>query len=453
MKVDLALHNAMVVTPESTFRANIGIRDGLTAAIAGEPFEAAETINLAGKFVLPGLIDAHTHFRDPGYPELEDFESGTRAAARGGITAVFEMPTALPPVASVQTLQDRAQAIQPRALVDFALYAGASFTNRDEFEGMREAGAIAFKTRVRTPPPGREKPWAGQWVKDDGELFAVFQSVSKTGLHICFHAENWQIASYLQQDLEKRGALTPETVASSYPSVVEADHVHRALLIAQETGARISFCHLTTAAAIAMVKRAKDEGQDVEAEVCFKALFFKTSDVKQYGAFLPTRVPTDEDSAAVWRSLTDGTIDRIASDHSPRRPEEIDAMWRRPGEKGFGVAGTELLVPLLLRHVTGGRLSLSDVARLMSQGPARSFGLYPRKGVIRVGSDADFTVVDMEKTGAIRSSELETKIKYSVLEGEPLVGLPIMTIVRGRVVARDGIVIGTAGHGEWLRPN
>lgn len=450
MRVELALRNAQVITPTSTYRATIGISDGRIAAIADDSLESAESIDVKGKPVLPGLIDAHTHFRDPGFPELEDFLTGTRGAARGGITTVFEMPTSLPGVSSVEVLRRRAEIIQPRAMVDYALYAGAS--NLDQVAPLAEAGAIAFKTRLRPPTPGREEAWAGQSVTDDGEYLRVLQSVARTGRQSCLHAENWQVKHALFEQLERAGTVTPETLAQANPSIVEAEHVQRAILFAHAAGARLSLCHLANALSLEMVRRAKNDGQSVAAEVSFENLFLTTDDVARYGKHLPPYVTSPEDNDAIWRALEDGTVDHIASDHAPHSKEQIEASWERPGEKAFGIVTIELMLPFLLKRVNAGRLSLNAIARLMGEAAARNFGIYPRKGAIQVGSDADLTVVDLSRGGRVRSAELEAKTKFTMFDGEEFWGLPVLTLVRGQVVMRDSEVVGKAGHGQWIRP-
>jgi dihydroorotase len=186
--------------------------------------------------------------------------------------------------------------------------------------------------------------------------------------------------------------------------------------------------------------------------VSFENLFLTTADVERFGRYLPPYVTSPEDNEAIWRALDDGTLDHVASDHAPHSRQQIEQVWERPGEKAFGIACNELLVPFLLRRVNEGRFSLQAVARVMAEAPARNFGIYPRKGAIEVGADADLTVVDLNRRGSVRSAELEAKTGFTMFEGEPLWGLPTLAVVRGRVVMRNGVVVGSPGHGEWIRP-
>jgi allantoinase len=450
VRVELALRNGIIVTPHSTYRATIGIEQGRIVAIGDNSIEAVENIDLGGKYVLPGLIDAHTHFRDPGFPELEDFTTGTRAAAKGGITLVYEMPTSLPGVDSVEVLISRAAQLETRAVVDFALYAGGS--NVKEVPSLAEAGAIAFKSRLRPPTPGREQAWAGQSVADDGAYLQILQTVAKTGRLACLHAENWQVKRTLYEQAERTQSVRPETIAQVNPPIVEADHVQRAILLAGFAGARLSLCHLANRTSLGMVRQAKDRGQSVYAEVSFENLLLTTADLERFGRYLPPYVTPPEDNEAIWRALEDGTLDHVASDHAPHSRQQIEQAWERPGEKAFGIVCNELLVPLILRRVNEGRFSLRKLARVMAEAPARNFGLYPRKGVIQVGSDADLTVVDLDRRGVVRSDELEAKTGFTMFDGEPLWGLPALTLVRGKIVMRDGHIIGNAGFGRWIRP-
>src|SRR5687767_4870658 len=370
MRVELALRNAQIVTPTSSYRATIGLNRGRIAAIADDSLEAADSLDLTGRFVLPGLIDAHTHFREPGFAASEDFLSGTRAAAKGGITTVLEMPTSLPGFATVEVLQARADLLRRRAVVDFALYAGAS--NLEQVQPLADAGAVAFKTRLRPPTPGREQAWAGQWVTDDGEYFRVLQAVAATGRQSCLHAENWELKRVLYSQLETAGLATPETLPQVNPPIVEAEHVQRAILFARAAGARLSLCHLANVLSLEMVRRAKHEGQAVAAEISFENLFMTTADLPRYGRYLPAYVTSPEDNEAIWRALEDGTVDHLASDHAPHSKEQTEAAWERPGEKAFGISCIELLVPFLLKRVNQGRFSLNSLVRLMAEGPARN---------------------------------------------------------------------------------
>jgi dihydroorotase/allantoinase len=348
-------------------------------------------------------------------------------------------------------LQQRAEHVGRRAVVDFALYAGAS--NLEQVQPLAAAGVIAFKTRLRPPTPGREEAWAGQWVTDDGEYFRVLQTVARTGRQSCLHAENWQLKRVLYSQLEAAAMVSPETLPQANPHVVEAEHVQRAILLAKAAGARLSLCHLANVVSLEMVRRAKHEGQAVTSEISFENLFLTTADISRYGRYVPPYVTSPEDNEAIWRALEDGTVDHLASDHAPHSKEQTEAAWEQAGEKAFGMSCIELLVPFLLKRVNEGRISLNSIARLMAEGPARNFGLYPRKGCIQVGSDADLTVVDLSRRGQVSGSAFESKTKFTLFEGEELRGLPVLTMVRGLPVMRDGEVIGQPGYGKWIRPN
>lgn len=453
MRVELAIRNSTVVTPTGRYPATIGVIDGRIAAIAEDSvIESGKAIDLAGKYLLPGLIDGHTHFRDPGFPELEDFQTGTRAAARGGFTTVLEMPTSMPGVASAKILKERAATVQPRAVVDYGLQAAAGHDNTDEIEAMAEAGAVSFKTRLRTPTPGREEAWAGQWVIDDGQYYEVLQAVGRTGRPAAVHAENWQIVHRLMGQLEKKGPIRPENISYAYPPIVEAEHVQKAILLAGAAGARLVLCHIGTSMSLEMARRAKDNGQPVVVEVAFNNLALSKDDVARYGKYVVHSAAAKEDVDAVWTAIGDGLVDQVVSDHSPFSKEMVERAWEYPGEKWFGIAANELVLPFLIRRAIAGELTLERIAEVMSESLARTYGLYPRKGTIQVGSDADFVAIDLTATETVKSSELEARTKFTMFDGLALTGLPVLTIVRGAVVMEDRVVTGKAGHGVWQRP-
>jgi dihydroorotase-like cyclic amidohydrolase len=362
------------------------------------------------------------------------------------------MPTSLPGVASVDVLRARAAHLETRAVVDFALYAGAGDASKDQIPDLAAAGAIAFKTRLRRPTPGRERAWEGQYVSSDGNYFEVLERVAETGRLACLHPENWSIAEMLTARAEgPDGILDPAGGAGINFAVVEGDHVQRAIFLSGHAGARLSLCHIAHPASLRLVKEARAKGRTINVECAFADLFMERADPTLSPRYIPSHVPGPQNQAALWEGVRDGTVDQISSDHAPHSKAMIDDVWTRPGEKTFGLACNELLIPLALQRVRDGHIAWEDIARLMSENPARAYGVFPVKGTIEVGSDADLTVLDLDATRRVRGGELESVTKFTPFDGRELTGIPWTVLVRGKRVLDEGVVVGEPGHGQWVR--
>jgi allantoinase len=455
--MDVTFANGRLVTPGGIVEASVGVRNGRIAAIAESPPSASETIDLGGTYVLPGLIDAHVHFRDPAYPEWEDFDTGTAAAAAGGVTTVFEMPNAQVGIATADLLVERAETVQPRARVDFGLFGGASHHNLDEIPAMASAGAIGFKTYLIRPYPGRDENFSRCWVENDAQLFQAFEAVAATGRVAAAHCENQSLIDHATARLRAAGRQDLLALFDSRLPVTEVEAVSRAVLIARETGARLHIVHLTTGEALSVVARARAAGQVLTAEATPPHLYFTREVVQTQGPYglhiPPLRQQADVD--ALWEGLRRGSVDYIATDHAAfSDPADKEVGWQDPWQVKCGDALIESMLPLLLTDVNAGRFGLGEVARWCSEAPAHIFGLYPRKGALQLGSDADLTVVDLEAEYRIDKSRYYSRggPLAHPFDGWKCKGKPVMTVVRGRVVMRDGVVVGDPGWGTWVKP-
>lgn len=453
MDFDLAILNGELVSPRGRYRASVGVRDGRIAAISSEALEAREVIDASGLKVLPGLIDCHVHFRDPAYPEKEDFASGTAAAAKGGVTTVMEMPTSDVAVSTVELFHRRRELLAPKAVVDFCLYAAAG-TNPDQVAGLAEAGAVAFKTFLCPPHPGRERNWAGAYATTTQDLLVIFRAIAATGRLGCVHAEDRELAYALLARARERGLDGVQAYLAAHPTLVEVGPVYRAIQCAREAGSRLHVVHVTSRQAIELLLRARAEGQPVSMEVVPLYLFFCRDDVPRLGPMgrLVPGVKSADDREALWTHLQRGDVDVVASDHAAFTREDMEAGFSGRGMAHAGYASIEHDPSLMLTQVNRGRLTLERLVEAMSERPARLYGLYPRKGAIQVGSDADFTLVDMQRRAVIRAQEMVSKTKLTVYDGWELEGVPVYTIVRGRCVMREGVVVGEPGYGQLVRP-
>lgn len=447
MAVDLAVVNGLLVTPTETRRGGVAIDGGRIVALGHQGYlpQARETIDVGGRHILPGLLDVHVHFRDPGFTHKEDFLSGSAAAAAGGITTVATMPNTLPVPMSADTFAQKAKAIAGRSYVDYA-FIGLLGDNADDLPGLIEAGAVGLKWLMSYPLWNniRLSP------SNDGMVLEALHVAARYGITVGVHAESLEIMDHLVATLQRAGRRDPEAHIDSRPDFVEAEAVQKALFLARVTGAPLHIVHMSSAMATEMVAEARGRGQAVTAETCPHYLLYGRADMRRIGSLLKVNPSVKEpaDAERLWRGLREGTVDVIATDHAPHTREEklTDDIWA--AQSGF--VGVETSVPLMLTAVTRGRMTLNRYVAVAAENPARIYGLYPRKGTLQVGADGDLTVVDLQREGVIRGERLHSKHPVTPFEGLPVRGLPVYTIVRGAVVMRDGEVLG-APEGRLIR--
>lgn len=460
MHFDLVVANGTVVTAEGRSVTDIGVAAGVIAAIAAPnalPIDpSTRRVDASGLFVLPGLIDVHVHLFDPGWPEWEDFPHGTRAAAAGGVTTIFEMPVSLPPVDSAGAFRARLGTVEGRAVVDFAMYGGLGHANPGAAADMARAGAIGFKTFRARGMGGKHGAQDGIRAPDPGAMLERFRESAATGLPHAVHAEHDALTDYFKTQAVAQGLTRPEHHNLGRPELCEIVSTTETLVLARAAGARLHIVHMSAPDAVAAAARAREDGQSVTIETCPQYLLFSSGDMARFGPYgkvhPPLRSPESRDR--LWEHVTNGTVDVIATDHSPfpasdKAPYEND-IWRAAG----GHPGLETMLPGLLTQVNAGRLTLERLVALTSENPARIFGLLPGKGAVRVGADADLVVVDLRKEAVLRSEHMFTKARAAErwFDGATVRGLPVMTIVRGVPVFDRGRIVAEVGHGRFLRP-
>lgn len=442
---DLVLAGGTVVSGAASTPADVAIKDGVIVAV-GHPQAmppARERLDVSGKLVLPGAIDVHVHFREPGYTHKEDWQSGSAAAAMGGTTTVFEMPNTNPPTRSAAELRAKQEAAR-KSHVDFGLYGLLAEDNLDELEGLIAAGANAFKCFMGQTFGNLPSP-------STGAMLEGFEIISRHGLRISLHAEEATIMARRQERLAAAGRNAPLDHLLSRPAIVAVEAVGRAAALAEWTGARIHILHISSAAELRPLAEAKARGVDITGETCPCYLFLNSTDYARLGSVIRVNPPVREasDSAALWHALRNGAIDMIATDHAPHTPEEKAqaVIWRAD----CGFPGLETQMPLMLTAVAEGRLTIEDYVRLSAEAPACAFGLWPVKGRIAPGAHADIAVVDPRRRETIRAASLHSRGKVTPFEGREVTGVPIHTLVRGRFVQRDRrLVAETAGWGRQV---
>lgn len=451
---DYVVKNGQLVTPDQSFQANIYIKDGRIAAISDRLLEgtAKKETDASGKYVLPGLIDIHVHSRDPGPTYKEDFFHSTQAAAAGGITTVFEMPNTTPPTNNVENFHRQVANLTGKAHVDFAVWALClGHLNNADIPALHEAGAVGFKffwgyaiNKKTFQLTYNYKPGMDDVIPpfSDGEVYGIFQTVAKTGNVLAIHAEDSSLIQALTEKVEKSGRRDYDALLEGRPNLAEEITIQMALSFARESGARLHVLHVSTGEGAELVRQAKAKGYPVSAETCPHYLFLSNEDYPRVGPVLKVYPPVKykKDQEHLWRGIADGTITIVSSDHAPHTAEEKDGdLWSIPA----GMCGTETLAPLMLNAVNEGRLSLQKLTALLSENPAKRFGIYPQKGSLEVGTDADLTIVDMDQETVIKAENLHSKSKVTAFDGRPIKGLPIETVVRGETVMKNGEIVHT----------
>ena len=441
---DLIIQNGTIVSADASTVGSIAIKDGRVLAVgAAEAMpQARETVDVTGLHVLPGAIDVHVHFRDPGYPAKEDWASGTAAAAFGGVTTVFDMPNTIPPTGTAAILAAKHDIAASKACVDFGLYGLLGDDTIAHVPALIEGGVIGFKlymgnTFGKIPSPST------------GAMLEAFEVVAPTGKRISLHAETNSIMERRQERLAAAGRQDPLAHIASRPAVVAVEAVSRAAILAEWTGARIHILHISSAEELRPLREGKARGVDITGETCPHYLLLSTDDYHDLAGIIHVNPPVREarNREPLWAALTDGTIDLIATDHAPHTPEEKtrNDIWA----VDCGFPGVETQMPLMLTEVNRGRMSICDYVRRSSYNPAKIWGLYPRKGGILPGSDADLAIVDLAREHTLYDKELQSRSKISPWNGRRIKGLPLHTLVRGRFVMKDRkLVDGMRGFGR-----
>ncbi|MGF1627413.1 MAG: dihydroorotase family protein [Alphaproteobacteria bacterium] len=444
--IDTLVAGGRLVGEDGTIAGDLGIADGRIAAIAapGTLPPARERLDVTGLHVLPGAIDVHVHFREPGMEEKETWATGSAAAAVGGVTTVFEMPNTIPPTDTAERLAEKRALAEAKSIVDFGLYGLLGEHNLDELEGLAAAGAIGFKLFLGNTTGNLPCP-------NDGAVLEGFEILAALGKRCTIHAENSPMLFWRTRKMQAAGRIDPLAHLSARSDVVALEALSRSCVLADWTGARIHIAHESSAASLPYLRFFKDRGVDVTVETLPQYLYLDAEMMVRPGGEVLRMNPPIRQKAnqePLWQALLDGTIDMLATDHAPHLPAE--KCGNRIWDVACGFPGVETAMPLMLTAVAAGRLTLEQYVRLSSAAPARAFGLYGRKGVLRVGADADLAVVDLARHDRLAAAKLHSRGKTSPYEGMHVTGMPVLTMVRGRVVARDGEPVAAPGWGRQV---
>ncbi|MBI3966040.1 MAG: dihydroorotase family protein [Chloroflexi bacterium] len=431
---DFILRGGAVVTSAGAGPADIGIAGGRIAALArpGELTEGHRVSDVTGALVLPGLVDAHVHLRDPGFTHKEDFRSGTMAAAAGGVTTVLAIPNTDPPITTPAALDLVLDAARTKAVVDYGFFAGLVAAEPAGIDTFAGAPILAYDLHDEPYEYGTER-----WIE-------IFTRVQATGLPVCFYVNEARLRAFHAEQLSGSELEQHERWVGSTPGALEVSCIGRVFAMAAQIPVPVVLRSVTTAAGLEHIRQLRRllPGTPVTVETNPHYLVIAEPDLGRLGTrahMAPPLRPADE-QPSLWAAIADGTVDYIGTDHAPHAATEKAAaagdLWRSP----TGIVGLETWLPLLLTACADGRLRWTDLVRLCCERPARTYGLWPRKGAVAIGADADLVVVDPTARWQVDAARFYTRGDAGPFDGWTMVGRPVLTLSHGRVVMQDGKV-------------
>ena len=448
--VDTVFVGGTVMDAGGRYRPGTGIAvsDGVIVAVATEERlpPADRTVDIDGKLLTPGIVDDHIHHRVPGQEYKEDWETATCAAAAGGVTTVVGMPNTDPIIDRMDVVETTFEAAGADAHVDYQLHVVVTSDNLDRLEALADAGIAGFKVFLGRTVGGIEAP-------NDGELLDAMETVADLGKRLGFHEENDEIRHHREwqyRDEDKTAAIWHNR---SRPPIAEAEAVSRVCLFADHTGCPVHMFHLSSGSAAQRLAEWREKGVDATSETCPHYLWFTEDIVEKRGAQARVQPPlrSKDERDRLWAvGMDGGAVDCIATDHAPHTDAEKaledpdQTVWETSG----GFVGVETQVPAMLTFVDEGRLSLRRWVAMHTKRPAEIWGMYPQKGSLAVGTDADFTVVDPDERWTLDRETLHSKNTPTVWDDASFVGAVEMTVLRGEVVYDGDRVIGEPGDGR-----
>ncbi len=455
---DLIIRGGTVVTAADTVRCDVGVKDGRIAALGLDLGPAKRVIDAAGRLVLPGGIDSHVHFSQasgPGVTMADEFESGTRAAVCGGNTTVLPF-----------CLQERGESIREALRAYHAKAEGKCYTDvsfhliisdpteqvlGQELPALVEDGYTSFKVFMT---------YEALRLRDD-QILATLDTARRTGALVMVHCENEDAIQYLIGRHEGEGLLAPKYHATTRPIAVEREATHRAISLAEVVDVPVVIVHVSNRASMEEIARARARGRKVVGETCPQYLTLTADDLDgmdwEGAKFVCSPPPRDKASqAACWEGLQTGALTLFSSDHCSFRYDDPHGKLSPKGRQNFrhipnGIPGVETRLPILFSEgVSKGRIDLNHFVAVTATNHAKLYGLYPRKGTIAVGADADMAIWDPQRRVTIAHERLHDAGDYTPYEGFQVAGWPMTTIVRGTVVVEEGDLVGAPGHGVHL---
>ncbi|MBE6064903.1 dihydropyrimidinase [Clostridium cochlearium] len=450
---DTIIKNGTIVTASDTYRGDIGIKDGRITQIGLKLDSSCENIiDADGKYIFPGGIDPHTHMDMPfgGTFSSDDFLTGTKAAACGGTTTIVDFAVQPKGKTLKETTKIWREKADNKACIDYGIHISITDMNDEileEMESIIKEGYSSFKLFMT---------YEGMKVEDDTLMKALIRARDKGGI-ICVHAENHYVIDYLVKKLLSEGKIEPKYHALSRPELCEGEAAGRAIKLAEICGAPLYIVHNTCNASVSEIERARNLGYPIMGETCpqYLLLSYENYEEEDFNGAKYVMSPPLRDKSNwehIWKALQKGTLQVVATDHCPFFMEQ-----KRMGINSFdkipnGAPGVELRMALMYTYgVLQNKISLQKFVEVTSTNAAKIFGMYPQKGSIAVGSDADLVIFDPEKEIEVKEENLNENVDYTPYEGFKLKGYPVMTLLRGEIIAKDGKFVGKKGIGKFIK--
>src|SRR3989441_9006584 len=453
MRYETVVAGGLLVTGSGVLRGYLGINDGRIATISEDPLIGDDMVDARDRVVLPGAVDLHVHFNEPGRTPWEGWGPGSPAAAAGGVTTAVEMPlNAMPPTTTAEALSAKVQAAEASSVVDFALWGGLITDNLAHLPALASAGVIGFKAFM-CPTGTPEFTHV-----EDGILYEGLCRINELGLFLSVHAESHWITRHNTERLQSQGRTDRRAWTEARPPAAELEAIQRVLFLATRAGCRLHIVHMTLPEGAEMIQESKAAGQPVTVETCAHYLTLTDDDLVRLGPVAKCAPPLRDRATqeGLWQDVLQGRIDCLTSDHSPCPTEDKtrgdEDIWQAWG----GISGVQTLVPLMLSEGVHRRgMTLPQFATLLSATPAKIAGLWPRKGGIQIGADADLLIIDVNREWVVEGAGLQSRHKHSPFIGRSMQGWIDLVLRRGAAVhaaARGALGCGGVGvraTGGW----
>jgi allantoinase len=442
---DLLIKNGTIVTAESSILADIAINDGKIISVGPSlGVKATKVIDATGLHILPGLIDTHVHFNEPGRTEWEGIRSGSRSLAAGGVTTFFDMPlNSSPPTINKENLALKSALADEKSIVNPRYWGGLVPQNISDLKGLHEKGVIGFKAFM-SPSGIADFDHA-----DDETLFNGMKEIASFGSLLAVHAESTVICEQLAQEKMAQGKTTARDFVESRPIISEIEAVRRVISYAEATGCKLHIVHVSSRKVVEVINEAQARGVDVTCETCAHYLALTVKDLEEKGAIAKCCPPLrDQDEVdELWAAVVNGEINVLASDHSPA-PAAMKVITDNYFEGWGGISGAQSTLNVLLTEGYAKRkVPLEKIVELTSTNPAKRFGL-ANKGTITAGYDADLTIVNLNESFELKQADLFYRHKHSPYIGKIFTGKVKTTIVNGTVVFENGSIVESSQVGK-----
>lgn len=447
---DLVIKNGYVVSEKLEGYYDIGIKGEKVTTIQKKINNAKKIIDAKDKFIFPGMIDVHTHFQLKAYGSVSvGFENGTKAAIYGGVTTIIDFAIPESGQSLTEAVALRIKEAEGNIYTDYSLHCQIIKWYPElikEIQGVLNRGITSFKIFM---------PRTQNWYIDDFSLYNIMKTLSEFDAVILVHAENADLVDGFTKETISNYGKNPRYFPLSRPVIVESEAISRAIFIAKNTGVRLYIVHLTTGDGLELIKKAKSEGIKVKVETCPQYLLLTSDVFQRKDAYLFCACPpikSNSDRNALWNGIADGSIDVIATDTCAFTKKQKKLFHNDFTKIPFGLPGVETMFPLIFSEgYIKRKLPLKHIVKLCSTNPAKIFGLYPKKGAISVGSDADILIYSPDVITVIDYKKLQTNCEWSPYQGMEIIGKPYMVILRGKIVLEGDKFCGDPGYGKFIK--